>query len=464
MSYTEFLERKRLVAPPVGIDPELPISPSLFNFQQDIVRWSLRRGRAALWADTGLGKTAMALEWAVHVREHTGGRVLILTPLAVAAQFVREGAKFGISVNHAREESDLSDGINVTNYDRLHKFDLDQFAGVVLDESSVLKDFTSKTRNALIDGFQQTPFRLACTATPAPNDYVELGNHAEFLGVMSRTEMLSMFFVHDGGSTQDWRLKGHAKRDYWRWLASWAVALKHPRDLGYEVDGYDLPPMRMHQVVVDSSQSAPEGQLFAFEARTLSEQRAARKHSLGDRVSAAADIVNSEPNESWLVWCDLNDESSALTSAIKDAVEVKGSDSPEHKEQSMLGFADGSVRVLVSKPSICGHGMNFQHCARMVYVGLTNSFEAVYQSSRRVWRFGQKREVDCYVVTSSLEGEVVKNIERKQRDAESLTRGLSEHMADLTRSELTATSRVQDDYNPQVEMSIPEWVGREAAE
>ena len=461
MNYAEFLARKRIVAPPRGIEPVMPINSMLFEFQRDIVTWALRRGRAAICADCGLGKTPMSIEWATHVREHTGGRVLILTPLAVASQFVREGAKFGVSVTHARDDSELSDGISVTNYERMHLFDLSQFAGVVADESSILKDYTSKTRNAIIDGFRETPFRLACTATPSPNDFTELGNHAEFLGVMTRTEMLSMFFAHDGGSTQDWRLKGHAKGDFWRWLASWAVAIKRPSDIGYSDDGYDLPPLNTHQIVVQSSIGPEQGEMFTRDARTLSEQRAARKASLSDRVAKAAEIVNAEPDEPWLVWCDRNDESAALIAAISGAVEVKGSDSSEHKERSIAGFTSGDVRVLVSKPSIAGWGVNWQHCARVVFVGLSHSFEAYYQAIRRTWRFGQARPVECYVVTSSQEGAVVESLSRKQADAETLTASMAEHMRYLTRAELAATSRTEDAYDPTVEMTVPSWVGVE---
>jgi hypothetical protein len=459
--YATFLARKRIVAAPRGIEPVMPLNQMLFPFQRAIVEWALRRGRAAIWADCGLGKTPMALEWATHVREHTGGRVLVLTPLAVAPQFVREGAKFGISVTHARDDGELSDGISVTNYERLHLFDLSQFAGVVADESSILKDYTSKTRNAIIDGFRETPFRLACTATPAPNDFVELGNHAEFLGVMTRTEMLSMFFVHDGGSTQDWRLKGHARGDFWRWLASWAVAVKRPGDIGYSNDGYDLPPLDVHQVVVDADVEPDQGEMFAMHARSLTDHRRARKMSLEARVRAAAEIVSREPDEPWLVWCDLNDESAALAAAIPGSVEVKGADSPDHKVRTAEGFVSGGVRVIVSKPSIFGWGVNWQHCSRVAFVGLSHSFEQWYQAVRRTWRFGQGRPVECYVVTSSLEGEVVRTLERKAADAETLASSLAEHMSEITRAELAATARTQDDYCPTVEMTIPKWVGAE---
>lgn len=463
-SYQAFLDRKRIVAPTVGIDAAVDINPALFDFQRDIVRWALRKGRSAIWADCGLGKTPMALEWSRHVLAHTGSPVLILTPLAVAEQFVREGTKFGVPVNHAGDDVDVVPGVNVTNYERLHRFDLSRFSGVVLDESSILKDFTSKTRRAVIDGFRETPYRLACTATPAPNDFVELGNHAEFLGVMSRTEMLSMFFVHDGETTQEWRLKGHARADFWRWLASWAVAIKRPDDLGYDGSRYDLPELRVHDVVVECTAPPTQGMLFADEARTLNDQREARRDSIDDRVTAAADIVKREPAEPWLVWCDLNAESAALTAAIPDAVEVKGADEPEHKTGAIRGFGAGEIRVLVSKPSIAGWGVNWQHCARVVFVGLSHSFEAYYQAIRRIWRFGQTRPVECYVVTSSREGAVAKNLRRKQDDAEALARGLSEHMRDITRSEIRSTTRTVDEYCPAVPMTIPAWVGLDDGE
>jgi hypothetical protein len=384
---------------------------------------------------------------------------LILTPLAVAAQFVREGKKFGVDVHQVRDDSEVCIGaVNVTNYERLHRFDLEQFVGVVADESSILKDYTSKTRNAIIDGFARTPYRLACTATPAPNDFVELGNHAEFLGVMTRTEMLSMFFVHDGGTTQDWRLKGHARWDFWRWLASWAAAIKSPADLGYDATRYLLPELRIRETVVNSSGQPDQGMLFKLDARTLSKQRDARRTSLGDRVAAAAEIVNREPHEPWLIWCDLNAESEALTASIHGATQVTGSDAPEVKERLLHGFTAGDVRVLVSKPSIAGWGLNWHHCARVVFVGLSHSFEAYYQAIRRSWRFGQTRPVDCYIITSSIEGAVVANLKRKQEDAETLAKELAIHMSELTMAEIKATGRTFDEYSPTTRMQAPQWL------
>lgn len=465
MSYQDFLATKRFVAPPVGIDYDGELHPSLFAFQADVVRWALRRGRAALFEECGLGKSRQALEWARVVSEHTGRPVLILTPLAVAEQFVREGDAIGVPVHHSRD-GQMSDGVNVTNYERLHRVaDVGRIGGVVLDESSILKAFDGKTRNALIAAFEATPFRLACTATPAPNDHTELGNHAEFLGVMSRTEMLSSFFVHDGGSTQDWRIKGHARRDFWRWVCSWAVSLRAPSDLGYSDDGYILPELRVEQHVVPNSdaQAHASGMLFAYEARTLQEQRAARRASLAARVELAASIVAREPGEQWLVWCDLNDESAALAAAIDGAVEVKGADSEEHKEGAVVAFTQGGVRALVTKPSIAGFGVNLQNCSRVVFVGLSHSFEAWHQSVRRVWRFGQQREVVVHVVTSEAEGPVVANLRRKQEDAEAMQRGMVAEMADLSRAELSRAARQSDGYEPTRAMRVPSWLLASAA-
>jgi len=463
--YQRLLESKRRLAPSCGLDVE-PENPMLYPHQRDITRWALRKGRAAVWLECGLGKTPVALEWSRAVRDATGGRVLILAPLAVAGQFVREGRKFGVDVTIARSDDDVTDGIVVANYERLHRFDAGQFAGVVLDESSVLKDYTAKTRNQLIRSFAETPYRLACTATPSPNDFVELGNHAEFLGVMSRTEMLSTFFVHDGGSTQDWRLKGHAQGDFFRWLASWAVALRSPADLGYDGSSYEIPPLNTHHIVVETPKHAGTGQLSLIQTQAsgLLEHRQARKSSLAMRVARAAEIVAAEPDETWLVWCDLNDESAALTKAIPGAVEVKGSDSVEHKETALAGFSDGAIRVLVSKPSIAGWGLNWQHCSRVVFVGLSHSFEQYYQAVRRTWRFGQTRPVECHIVTSDREGSVVETLKRKQADAAKLVDGLVEEMRETMASELRGAVRTADPYEPKVDMTIPTWVGQDDEE
>lgn len=462
VNYNEFLARKALTVPPCGIESPPELSPRLFPFQRDITRWALRRGRAAIWADCGLGKSWMALEWARVVAEHTHRPVLILTPLAVARQFVEEAGKLNIvGVAQIAEPEQQGNLVDVCNYDRLHKLDLSMYSGVVLDESSILKDYSGSTRNAIIEGFARTPFRLACTATPAPNDYMELGNHAEFLGVLTRTEMLATFFVHDGGDTSQWRLKGHAQGDFWRWLTSWAVAMRSPSDLGYDATGYDLPPLDMRHITTatDHSKAAAElGTLFVLDAKTLGEQRAARRASLDDRIAEAARIVAQEPDESWLLWCDLNAESEALAKAIPGAVEVTGSDAPEVKESRMAAFRRGEVKVLVSKPSIAGWGVNWQHCARVIFVGVTHSFEAWYQAIRRTWRFGQAREVHCYIISSDLEGNVIASLERKQRDAEGMVSDMVAHMADLSRLALGMSTRTAVAYSPEQTLLMPEWL------
>jgi hypothetical protein len=386
----------------------------------------------------------MQIEWARQVSENTGLPVLILAPLAVAQQTHREGEKFGTTVTVCRSQDDVQPGVNVANYEMLEHFTPEEFGGIVLDESSILKSYDGKTRTTIIESFADTPYRLACTATPAPNDHMELGNHAEFLGIMSRSEMLATFFVHDGGDTSKWRIKGHAEDVFWRWVASWAVMLRTPSDLGYDDDGFLLPPLHVKEHVV-SSDYAPEGALFATDAQNIQQRREARRHSLGDRVTVAADMVNGN-DEPWLVWCDLNAESQALTAAIPGAVEITGSDPLAHKESAMAGFTDGSIRVIVTKPSIAGWGMNWQHCARMVFVGLSDSYESYYQAMRRCWRFGQTRDVEAHIVISDAEGAVVANINRKQADAERMVAGMVEHTHAILEKQLHGFTRTQDVY------------------
>lgn len=465
MSYQDFLASKDAIAAVVGINDPTFNATHLFPFQADIDRWALRRGRAAVFADTGLGKTRMQVVWADAVAKHTGGKILILAPLAVASQTVREAASIGIEVTYARSQFGVVGAVTIANYEMLQHFDPREFIGVVLDESSCLKDYTSSTRNQIIESFAATPYRLACTATPSPNDFTELGNHAEFLGIMKRVEMLSQFFTHDGGSTQDWALKGHAKESFWRWVCSWAVLVKKPSDLGYSDEGYDLPALNMHEHIVKGTQeqARAQGQLFVREAVGLTEQRQARKASMSDRVKLAADIVNAEPDEAWIVWCELNDESDALTKAINGAVEVRGSDSAEAKESAMRGFSDGEFKNLVSKGSICGHGMNWQHAARMVFVGVTHSFEQFYQCVRREWRFGQTRDVECHIITSEIEGSVLANLRRKEADASKLSEEMRRYTAAIVSENIRGADRESDGYEPTVAMAIPAWLKSERA-
>jgi hypothetical protein len=442
--YQEFLAAKSTAAPATGFDPQSFTAP-LFPFQRDIVTMACRVGKFCIWADCGMGKTAMQLEWAHQVHEHTSGNVLVLAPLAVAHQTVREGQKFGISCNFAASQADVKPGITVTNYEKLSHFDPASFQGVVLDESSILKAYTGKIRNQIIESFAQTPYRLACSATPAPNDHMELGNHAEFIGVMTRTEMLAMFFVHDGGDTSKWRLKGHAKSKFWEWVCSWAVTIRKPSDLGYEDGNFVLPELRIQDCTVETPRDAvtdDAGQmaLFAMEARTLSDQRQVRKASLHLRVDAAAAIANAS-DEQWLVWCDLNDESKALTAAIDGAVEVSGSDSDDHKRQAAIDFQDGKIRVLVSKPSIFGFGLNFQRCHNVAFVGLSHSYEAFYQAIRRCWRFGQQHPVNAHIIYDVAEGRVIDNIRRKEADSIAMAQSMVEIMKQTTMEQLKKIQR-----------------------
>lgn len=650
--YSEWLGRKLLSSPSTGFEPS-ELSRHLFPFQHDLVRWALRRGRGALFADTGLGKTLMQLEWAWRVHVRTGAPVLILTPLAVAAQTVDEARRFGIEATLCRGVVDWSPGINITNYERLHRFDdvLGSIGAVVLDESSCLKDFTSKTRTDLIERFRSVPFRLACTATPSPNDHTELGNHAEFLGVMTRSEMLASYFINAGDKANQWRLKKHATKDFWRWVCSWAALVRKPSDLGYDDGAFELPPLITRDVALAATNEAAkqQGRLFVEPASTLSEQRVARRSTLSERCAAVADLVATEPGEPWLVWCELNDESSALAKLIPGSVEVCGSDSVEHKEAAALWFAEGgkwktnrlatitgpgdteaiqssdnerstsprqgssesgktrkahtctsttsptetSTRetessktwstsdaehdtvatktsersaerrratearrasetlgsrqntestqpsttqslsdrgadaqsaartdqrtspperltgtdgctsttttttkqelsadccahraildsessettrsdlseprhtcgiqrdVLISKPTIFGQGLNFQRCARMVFVGLSHSFEQYYQAVRRCWRFGQTREVRVYIVAHELEGSVVENVRRKHADAERMGAELSRLAGEFVRAAVIGAVRTHDGYAAHEEIVIPGWL------
>ena len=445
-AYERFLELKQIKLDECGIDISVDVlNPKLFDFQRDIVRWALRKGRAALFCDCGLGKTPMQLEWAQRVP----GRVLILAPLAVAQQTIREANKFDIEAAYARETCDAK--ITVTNYEMLSHFSAADYQGIVLDESSILKSFDGVFRNLIIDTFSKTPFRLACTATPAPNDYMELGNHAEFLGALTRTEMLSTFFVHDGGDTSKWRLKRHAERDFWKWICSWGVMMRKPSDLGYPDDDFILPELHVHDVSIEV-QKPTEGMLFAMPASTLQERRQARSGSVEERSAEVARIVKSKPKEPWLIWCNLNSESDAAVACIKGAIDIRGADDREDKESRMLAFSEGVLRVLVSKPSICGFGMNWQHCPNVVFFGLSDSYEQFYQAVRRCWRFGQTNPVHCYIVTSANEGAVTENIKRKEKDAARMAEEMVNNMHELNKKEIHGESlRAKQNYKTRTD-------------
>lgn len=457
MDYQDFLTKKQIRNIKTGFD-YISLPEKLFPFQRDIARWSCLKGRSALFADCGMGKTPMQLSWADNVVRYENKPVLILAPLAVAKQTQIEGEKFGIEVNLCESHSDIKTTVNITNYEKLHRFDPALFCGIVLDESSILKSFTGKTRNAIINCFDGMKYKLACTATPAPNDYTELGNHSEFLGALTRSEMLSMFFINDTSNVGQWRLKGHAWHHFWQWVCSWATMIRKPSDLGYDDWSFQLPKLNIIPQIVESNYDPHQfGELFMREASTLSERRDARKMSLGSRVGMAADLANNS-DEQWLIWCDMNAESAMLTKSIPDAVEVTGSNTPEHKENAMLDFAAGKIRVLVSKPSIAGWGMNFQSCHNMAFVGLSDSYEAFYQAVRRCWRFGQESEVNAHIIYSEREGAVVSNIKRKEYESEVMASSIVKYMSGITKSEIIGASNNQIPYIACTEITIPGWL------
>lgn len=420
MGYADFLARKQRRHGDHGREcwPDA-VNPTLHDWQAEIVAWAVRKGRAAIWADTGLGKTFMQVEWA-RLSAAPDGRALVVAPLAVCQQTIREAAKLGVTARYLRED-DGDPGLIVTNYEMADRFDPTTLDAVCLDEASILKQSDGKTRTKLIGHFAPVRARLACTATPAPNDPEELTNQAEFLGVMPRVEMLAAYFVHDDTG---WRMKGHAREPMYRWMTTWAVALRRPSDIGYPDDGYLLPELSILPEVVHTDLDAPEGQLFRADLGGVGGRAAVRKETLEARVGRAVELVRAEPDEPWLLWTGLNAEADALAEALPAAVNVAGNWQPEDKAAALLAFADGEIPYLVTKPSIASMGMNFQHCARMVFVGLGDSWEQYYQSIRRSWRYGQHRPVHAHIVLSQLETQIATNVARKERQVSQLVDGM----------------------------------------
>lgn len=450
MDYESFVLSKRRAEVATGHSPG-QLNENLFDFQRAIVSWAVRRGRAAIFADTGLGKTLMQLSWAHEVAQHTGGKVLVLAPLAVSEQTIEQGAAFGIDVRRVPQGEDIpSDGgVWITNYERMASIDFESLAGLVLDESSILKAHDGKTRAQIIDSSQGIPYRLSCTATPSPNDFEELGNQCEFLGVMTRVEMLATYFVNDTGDTGTWILKGWGKKRFWEWMGTWAVVVRNPTDIGFDGLRYELPPLEYFEHVIQT-ESVLDGELFSRPAMGLAERRKAQRDSIEARCKALAQMVNDQPDEPWLIWCHLNDEAEMLTSMIPGAVNVQGSHSPESKAKNLMAFAHGEIRVLVSKPKIAGYGMNWQHCARMAFVGLDDSFEKFYQAVRRCYRFGQKRPVHVHLFTAENEGQILVNLKRKEEAHHDLSRNMVDHMKEIMNAELNGTTNVVDEYREDV--------------
>ena len=419
--YQAFLQSKQLITAQAGfaVAPGA-IHPRLFDWQRDIVRWALLQGRAALFEECGLGKTLQQLEWARHVAAHTGGRVLILAPLAVAHQTIAEARTIDLDVAYVRsqEQADSAGPVVITNYDMLKAFDPAAFAGVVLDESSILKAFSGTTKKRLIEAFAQTPYRLAATATPSPNDVAEIGNHAEFLGVMQSHEMLARWFINDQGKAGSYRLKGHARADFWRWVTSWAVCISRPSDLGawYDDAGFVLPSLELvdHCVDVDYARAQERGRLFTDDTASATTIWAEKRATLVERCALAAQLVDQEPRETWIVWCDTNAEADALKGLLPGAVEVRGDMSPAEKERKLNAFSDGQARIIITKADIAGFGLNWQHCGRQVFAGFTYSFEKIYQALRRSLRYGRRGPVVAHLIYAESEGNVLATLRAKQ--------------------------------------------------
>jgi superfamily II DNA or RNA helicase len=457
-AYANFLESKVPGAPARGLVEMPAINGALFSYQRDCVEFLLGVGGGGLFLDTGLGKTLCELEWCSHAAEATNGRALILTPLAVAHQIEREGRRFGYAARVVRDESDVREGINICNYDRLDKLDPAAFGAVALDESSILKSFGGKTTRALIASFRGHRFKLSATATPAPNDHMELGNHAEFCGVMASNEMLSRFFINDTSTaSQQWRLKRHGVVPFWDWMASWSRCAQMPSDLGYSDDGFNLPPLEVHSHTAHQAAPVMTGGLFDSDMVSATNMHNVKRQTATARAVAAAELALGLVSEPWVIWTDTDYEADAVMAAIGDApgvVEVRGSMSAELKESSLDNFADGTARVLVTKPSICGFGLNWQHCANTVFVGRSFSYEAWYQAVRRFWRFGQKREVNVHLIVAPGEDSIARVIDRKADDHMNMKSAMREAM----RRDNHQASQVKVRYEANNIGRLPSWL------
>lgn len=461
MTYQDYLTGKTMRHIPCGLEPGVP-NPVLFDWQRSVTDWALRRGKAAEFEDCGLGKTAQQLAWADEVARQCNKPVLTLAPLAVSHQTVREGAKFGVPVNLCEMQADVKPGVNITNYEKLASFDPKTFAGIVLDESSILKSYMGKTKRMICDLFRDTPYRLACTATPAPNDLMELLNHAEFLGIMRSSEALSIWFIADQSNSGVYRLKGHAEKDFWQWVASWAVCIEKPSDIGFSDDGYILPPLVEHDEIVqvsDLNEDLTQG-FFRDIDMSATGFYQEKKRTTAARALRCAEIVSSS-DEQFLVWCYTNEEADELKRLIPDALEVRGSDKAAVKEHAALSFVNGDARVLISKPSIFGYGLNFQNCASAVFCGLDYSYESYYQAVRRLYRFGQSKAVNIWRALGSTEKNILDVIDRKQRQKDQMAKGMAEHMRTFQIANLGGRN-FKLDLERQI-ITIPNWLRSETA-
>jgi len=462
LDYKTFLKTKELQSIQAGFDVNKDdLNKNLFPFQRDIVAWALKKGKCAILIGCGCGKTIIQLEWANQIYKREKKNVLIVAPLSVVKQTVREAEKFKVEtpITICRKQEDVKDGINITNYEMVEHFDADSFIAVVLDESSILKSFTSQTTVEFTQKFARLPYKLLCTATIAPNSHTEIGTSCEFLGIMSRTEMLATYFVHDGGKTSEWRLKKAGIKKFWEWFATWAICFNNPSELGYEIEGYDLPKLNIHTIITESK--VGDYEFIAKIAETLQERREARKESMEDRADKAKELVESDDSQ-WLIWVDYNDESTLIHKKIKESVEVKGSDTPEYKADASINFANGDIRCLVSKPSIFGFGSNFQSCHNEIFCGLSDSYERFYQAIRRCWRFGQEHEVNVYIILSEKEISILKNIEKKEAQMVEMQSQMTALMKEVTLAEIQHTTRITTDYDRNDKITLPTWIYRGA--
>jgi hypothetical protein len=452
--YHDLIARKKIAPKAVGFAPK-SLHASMKPHQAHSVDFALRAGRAALFLDTGLGKTFCALEWGREVVERTNKPVLMLAPLAVGHQHQREAEHWGIEAKYVRGDASMSrPAVWITNYEQLAHVDTDQFAGIILDESSILKSFTGKTTRELITRFAATPYRLACTATPAPNDHSELGNHAEFLGVMRREDMLVRWFLHDSADTGEWRLKKSAVNDFWSWVASWSRMVGKPSDLGFSNDGYDLAALNLHNHIIDADRTDDtQGLLFRIPDMSATSMHSEKRRTVDDRAEALAALVSAEPSEPWVIWCDTDYEADALTRFLPDFMDVRGSHKAEVKEERLVAFSTGAARGIITKPSIAGFGLNWQHCRRVGFVGLSFSYESFYQAVRRCWRFGQTSPVDCHVVMADTERAIYDAISRKRGDHETMKAQMMQAM-----SRASMAREVSIPYQPEKKAELPAWM------
>lgn len=460
-SYQDLLARKRVAFEPRGLAKVPALNDAMFPHQRACTEFALEAGCAGLFLATGLGKSLCSLEWGRVIVEHTNRPVLMLAPLAVSRQHEREAVKFGIDAKAVREPSEIDGArIYITNYERLKKFDPADFSGVILDESGILKSFTGSTSRALRAAFAKTPYRLSATATPAPNDHMEIGQQSEFLGVMESPEMLTRWFIADQSEMGRYRIKNAAKRAFWDWVASWARCIDLPSDLGFEDGAYVLPDLRLHQHTVKADLLEAAGADAAGQARMfrIPEMNATAIHrekrlTLEARADRLASIVAAEPGEAWVLWCETDAEADALMARFPDAVEVRGPQSAEEKEEKLVAFSEGRVRMIITKPKLAGFGLNWQHCARMGFVGLSFSYEQFYQAVRRCWRFGQTRPVDVHAVRSDTEHAIWAAINKKADRHDAMKDAMR-----LSMRRAHTKVRVLDDYHPTRNLEAPRWL------